>query len=134
MYMFGSLRSAGLYSSRWAASGCVDSPAVRLALFTTSVTLLLLQVAARRLLAADRLLTKVFISDRSGQTAGLRYRYTGPVSPVTGRNQWNSNLNSNFAVQPVRTGIPVSWVGLPAGLAGLTVGLTGNRPNSIFFV
>ena len=35
-------------------------------------------------------------------------------------------LNLNFAVQPVRTGIPVGWTGLPAGLAGLPVGLTGN--------
>ena len=54
------------------------------------------------------------------QTAGLRYRYTGPFWPVTGRNRWNSNLNSNFAVQPVRTGLPA--------------GLTGNRPNSNFFL
>ena len=29
-----------------------------------------------------------------------------PVWPVTGRNRSNSNLNSNFPVQPVRTGIP----------------------------
>ena len=35
-----------------------------------------------------------------------RYRYTDPVWPETGRYRWNSNLNSNFAVQPVRTGIP----------------------------
>ena len=45
---------------------------------------------------------RVLISDRSPVTAGLRYRYTGAVWPVTGRNRWNSNLNSNFAVQPVR--------------------------------
>ena len=70
--------------------------------------------------------SRVLISDRSPVTAGLRYRYTGPVWPVTGRNRWNSNLNSNGAVQPVRTGIP-------AGLTGLPVGLTGNRSNSIFF-
>ena len=66
---------------------------------------------------------RVLISDRCSVTAGLRYRYTGPVWPVTSRNRWNSN----FAVQPVRTG-------LPAGLAGLPVGLTGNRPNSNFFL
>ena len=68
------------------------------------------------------LITRVYLPDRSGQTGGVRFRYTGPVWPVTGRNRWNSN----FAVQPVRTGIPVGWTGLPAGL-------TGNRPNSIFF-
>ena len=78
--------------------------------------------------------TRVLIFDRSGQTAGLRYRYTGPVWPVTGRNRWNSNLNSNFAVQPVRTSIPVGWTSLPPGLAGLPVGLTGNRSNSNFFL
>ena len=70
-----------------------------------------------RLLA--RITGRVLISDRSPVTAELRYRYTGPVWPVTGRNRWNSNLNSNGAVQPVRTGIPA--------------GLTGNRLNSIFF-
>ena len=63
---------------------------------------------------------RVLISDRCSVTAGLRYRYTGPVWPVTGRNRWNSNLNSNGAVQPVRTGIP-------AGLTGLPADLTGNR-------
>ena len=58
----------------------------------------------------DRPTTKVFLTDRSPETAGLRFRYTGPVWPVTGRNRTNSNLNSNlnsnFSVQPVRTGIP----------------------------
>ena len=67
--------------------------------------------------------SRVLISDRSPVTAGFRYWYTGPVWPVTGRNRWNSN----FTVQLVRTG-------LPASLAGLPVGLTGNRPNSIFFL
>ena len=61
----------------------------------------------------------VSFTDRTGQTAGVRYRYTGPVWPETGRNRSNSNLNSKTAVQSVRT--------------GLAVGLTGNRPNSIFF-
>ena len=73
------------------------------------------------------LLARVLITDRSGQTGAVRYRYTGPLWPETGRYRWNSNLNSNFAVQPVRTGIP-------AGLTGLPVGLTGNRSNSIFFI
>jgi len=62
--------------------------------------------------------SRVLISDRSPVTAEFRYRYTGPVWPVTGRNRWNSNLNSNTAVQPVRTGIPA--------------GLTGNRTNLFF--
>ena len=58
--------------------------------------------------------TRVLISDRSGQIAGLRYRYTGPVWPVTGRNRWNSNLNSNFAVQPVYRSVrPVYLPDLP---------------------
>jgi len=64
------------------------------------------------------LVPRVLISDRSPVSAGLRYRYTGPVWPVTGRNRWNSNLNSNGAVQPVRTGIPADWTGLLAGLTG----------------
>ena len=75
----------------------------------------------------DDVPARALISDRSPVTAGLRYRYTGPVWTVTGRNRWNSNLNSNGAVQPVRTGIP-------AGLTGLPAGLTGNRSNSIFFL
>ena len=65
---------------------------------------------------------RVSFTDRTDQTAGVRYRYTGPVWPETGRYRWDSN----FAVQPVHTGIP-------AGLTGLPVGLTGNRPNSFFF-
>src|SRR6185312_9070956 len=71
--------------------------------------------------------TRVNLTDRSGQTGAVRYRYTGPVWPETGRYRWKSNLNSNFAVQTVRTGIPVGLTGLPAGL-------TGNRPNSNFFL
>jgi len=59
----------------------------------------------------------VKISDRLAVTAGLRFRFTGPV---TGRNRSNSNLNLNGAVQPVRTGIP-------AGLTGLPASLTSNR-------
>ena len=73
------------------------------------------------------LVTRVYLPDRSGQTRGVRFQYTGPVWPVTGRNRSNSNLNSNFAVKSVRTGIP-------AGLTGIPVGLTGNRSNSNFFL
>ena len=63
---------------------------------------------------------RVSLTDRSGQTGRVRYRYTGPVWPETGRYRSKSNLNSKFVVQTVRTGIPV--------------GLTGNRANSIFFL
>ena len=70
---------------------------------------------------------RVNLTDRSGQTGAVWYQYIGPVWPETGPNRLNSNLNSKAAVQPVRNGIP-------AGLAGLPVGLTGNRPNSIFFL
>ena len=65
---------------------------------------------------------QVLLTDRSSQTGAVRYRYTGLVWAETGQYRWNSN----FAVQPVRTGIPV-------GLAGIPAGLTGNQPNSIFF-
>ena len=58
--------------------------------------------------------SRVSFSDRTGLTAGVRYRYTGPVRPVTGRNRSNTNLNSNFLVEAVLTGIP-------AGLAGILV-------------
>ena len=51
---------------------------------------------------------RVNLSDRSGQTGAVRYRYTGPVWPETGINRSNSNLNSKNSVQPVRTGIPAS--------------------------
>ena len=63
----------------------------------------------------------VNLTDRSGQTGAVRYWYTGPVWPETSRYQWNSNLNSNFAIQPVRTGIPAGLAGIPAGLAGIPV-------------
>ena len=51
-------------------------------------------------------LTRVSFTDRTGQTAGVRYRYTDLVWPETGRYRSNSNLNSKNSVQPVRTGIP----------------------------
>ena len=63
---------------------------------------------------------RVSFTDRTGQIAGVRYRYTGPVWPETGRYQSNSNLNSKNSVQPVRTGIP-------AGLTGLLTGLNSNQ-------
>ena len=64
--------------------------------------------------------SRVSLTDQSGQTVRVRYRYTGPVWPETGRYRSKSNLNSKFAVQTVRAGIPV-------GLIGLQAGLTGNR-------
>ena len=39
--------------------------------------------------------SKVFFPDRLTQTAGHRFRFTGPVGPVTGGNRLNSNPNSN---------------------------------------
>ena len=69
---------------------------------------------------------RVYVTDRSGQTGGVRYRYTGLVWPETGPNWSKSDLNLKSSVQMVRNGIPV-------GLTGLPDGLTGNRPNSIFF-
>ena len=56
--------------------------------------------------AAGRVRIRVKISDRSPLTAALRFRLTGPVSPVTGRNKTNANLNSNSPVETVLTGIP----------------------------
>ena len=50
--------------------------------------------------------TRVSFKHRTGQTARVRYRYTGPVWSETGRYRSNSNLNSKNSVQPVRTGIP----------------------------
>ena len=42
---------------------------------------------------ATRLVARVLKSDRTGLTAALRYRFTGPVRPVTGGNRLNSNSN-----------------------------------------
>ena len=36
---------------------------------------------------------RVHLTDRSPVIAGLRFRFTGSVAPVTGRNRSNSNLN-----------------------------------------
>ena len=38
--------------------------------------------------------SRVLKSDRTGLTAAFRYRFTGPVRPVTGGNRLNSNPNS----------------------------------------
>ena len=68
---------------------------------------------------------RVLKSDRTGLTAALRYRFTGPVRPVTGRNRLNSNPNSNkfknshttgrinskTPIQPVPTGLPAGFTG-----------------------
>jgi len=54
---------------------------------------------------------RVDVTDWSGQTGVVRYRYTGPVWPETGPNRLNSNLNSKAAVQPVRNGLPVGLTG-----------------------
>ena len=65
---------------------------------------------------AHRLSVPLAPGARVSLTGRVRYRYTGPVWPETGRYRSKSNLNSKFAVQTVRTGIPV--------------GLTSNPPNS----
>ena len=69
--------------------------------------------------------SKVFFPDRLTQTAGHRFRFTGPVGPVTGGNRLNSNPNSKAPVQPVPTGLPAGLTGLPVGLTGLN-----SNPNS----
>ena len=71
---------------------------------------------------------RVQFPDRTGLTAGLRYRFNGPVRPVTGRNRSNVNLNSNFTVVAVPTGIPAGYTGIPAGLAGIPAGFVLRLP------
>ena len=92
---------------------------------------------------------KVFFPDRLTQTAGHRFRFTGPVGPVTGGNRLNSNPNSNKFKSSRATGSDrftgrfdrfigrFDWfefkskfkssraTGLPTGLIGLPAGLTG---------
>ena len=46
---------------------------------------------------------RVNLTDRSGQTGTVRYRYTSPVWPEIGRYRSKSNLNSKISI---RTGIP----------------------------
>ena len=43
------------------------------------------------MLPATKTGTKVFFPDRLTQTAGHRFRFTGPVGPLTGGNRLNSN-------------------------------------------
>ena len=40
-------------------------------------------------------MSRVLFPNRKPVTAALRYRFTGPVRPVTGENRLNSNPNSN---------------------------------------
>ena len=47
---------------------------------------------------------RVPLTDRRPVTAALRYRYTGPVWPVTGGNRLNSNPNSNKFKNSYATG------------------------------
>ena len=47
------------------------------------------------LVEVRRIIVRVLKSDRTGLTAALRYRFTGPVRPVTDGNRLNSNSNSN---------------------------------------
>ena len=84
----------------------------------------------KKCIEQTRFRSRVNLTDRCPVTAGLRFRFTRPVAPVTGRNRSNSNLNSKNLVEPVRTGIPTGLTGLPAGLTGLPAGLTGLNSNS----
>ena len=92
--------------------------------------------------------------DRTGLTAGLRYRFTGPVRPDTGRNRtkgslnlfefksWRSNGTDRYTGRTVRftgrfdrytgdvggvarTGKPVGYTGIPDGYTGKPAGWTG---------
>ena len=71
---------------------------------------------------------QVFFPDRLTQTAGHRFRFTGPVGPVTGGNRLNSNPNSNKFKTSRATGSD-RFTGLPAGFTGLPVGLIGLNSN-----
>ena len=97
---------------------------------------------------------RVFIPDRTGLTAGLRYRFTGPVRPVTGRNRSKTRLNlfefksrrsngtDRYTGRTVRftgrfdrytgdvggaaqTGKPAGYTGIPDGYTGIPDGYTG---------
>ena len=100
------------------------------------------------------LLSRVSIPDRTGLTAGLRYRFTGPVRPDTGRNRTKGSLNlfefktrrsngtDRYTGRTVRftgrfdrytgdvggvarTGKPVGYTGIPDGYTGIPAGWTG---------
>ena len=47
-----------------------------------------------------------FFTDRRDRTAGHRFRFTGPVGPVTGLYRTNPDLNSNYSGEAKPTGIP----------------------------
>jgi len=82
---------------------------------------------------------RVSFSDPISLTACVRYWYTDPVRPVTGRNRSNTNLNSNFLDEAVLTGIPAGYrfgrytgdldgpvlSGIPAGYSGLPASFAG---------
>ena len=94
--------------------------------------------------------TRVSNPDRTGLTAGLRYRFTGPVRPVTGRNRTKPRLNlfefksrrsngtDRYTGRTVRftgrfdrytgdvggaarTGKPAGYTGIPAGWTDIPV-------------
>jgi hypothetical protein len=44
----------------------------------------------------DSLVPSVFNTHLSGRTGRVRYQFTGPVRPETGRNRRNSNFKSKF--------------------------------------
>jgi hypothetical protein len=56
---------------------------------------------------------RVFNTDQTDRTGGVRYRFTGSVRPETGRNRTNSNFKPNSLVQAVGTGIPTGLTGIP---------------------
>ena len=103
---------------------------------------------------AGRVSGRVFNPDRTGLTAGLRYRFTGPVRPVTGRNRTKTRLNlfefksrrSNGTDRytgrtgrftgrlgrytgdvggAARTVEPAGYTGIPAGYTGIPAGWAG---------
>jgi hypothetical protein len=55
--------------------------------------------------------TRVFYTDRTDRTGGVRHRFTGPVRSETGRNRTNSNFKPKHVVQTVPTGIPTGSTG-----------------------
>jgi hypothetical protein len=50
---------------------------------------------------------------RTEQAGRVRYRFTGPIQPKTGRNRINSKFKPNSLVQTVGTGIPDWFDGFP---------------------
>jgi hypothetical protein len=56
--------------------------------------------------------TRVFNTDRTDRTGGVRYRFTGPVRSEICRNQTNSNFKPNSLVQAVGTSTPTGLTGI----------------------